>query len=152
MLQSLGSQRATLVTQQQRLGSSQLQGIVVGSSAGRLVRLVPPGHVRGGSSSAAQPRSSGTHLTHPDPEAARRAALSLLRPAASWHPARTGQAASRAPRDDPHPLAWLFIRLYLFSDLLTNWGQKGGRGGGLTRSEASAGIPALPRAWAPPSV
>lgn len=43
---------------------------------------------------------------------------------------------ARLPRGLPETIrtrSWLFIRLYLFSDLLTNWGQRGGRGDGLPR-------------------
>lgn len=42
---------------------------------------------------------------------------------------------ARLPRGLPETIrtrSWLFIRLYLFSDLLTNWGQREGRGDGLT--------------------
>lgn len=38
---------------------------------------------------------------------------------------------ARLPRGLPETIrtrSWLFIRLYLFSDLLTNWGQREGVG------------------------
>lgn len=52
----------------------------------------------------------------------------------------SSEARPRLPRGLPETIrtrSWLFIRLYLFSDLLTNWGQWG-RGWLLTQ------IPALP--------
>ena len=141
------------VTQQQRLGSSQLQGHQWwGSSAGRRPGGCWSSRPRqGGSSPGGTAPLSGTHLTHPDPEAAGRAAPSCFS-ASSF--VASSEDRARLPRGLPETIrtrSWLFIRLYLFSDLLTNWGQKGGRGGGLTRlGRPPLGSQLCPGAWAPP--
>ena len=57
---------------------------------------------------------------------------------------------ARLPRGLPETIrtrSWLFIRLYLFSDLLTNCGQRGAGGGRGTRArETPVQIRAPPRA------